>query len=247
MDQATHMQRLRRIDKSLTVIDTRQVDRSNAQCSIRWQSLLLASKFNDTNGHDLRNGKPINEDSSGQVHIHGESIEPGSMEEKKVPDEECKTEVPETHMPVQLRCGHTFGRVCITEWLMSGNSCPMCRAKVLLIRVVLKERNLDLRILSKKILLLNFSTDCGQATLGANAWRSRGRSAGDDVCMRLVYVLRERGGQWICRYGLIADIKTWQEANSELADGDRSATRRETEWKACRWGRGNWNDYITMH
>ena len=146
MDQATHMQRLRRIDKSLTVIDTRQVDRSSAQCSICWQSLLLASKFNDTNGHDPRNGKPINEDSSGQVHIHGESIEPGSMEEKKVPDEECKTEVPETHIPVQLRCGHTFGRVCITEWLMSGNSCPMCRAKVLLIRVVLKERNLDLRI-----------------------------------------------------------------------------------------------------
>ena len=146
MDQATHMQRLRRIDKSLTVIDTRQVDRSNHQCSICWESLLLASKLNDTNSHDLRNGKSINEDSSGRVHIHGVSVEPKSMEEKNVLDEECKTEVPQTHTPVQLRCGHTFGRVCITEWLMSENSCPMCRAKVLLIRVVLKERNLDLRI-----------------------------------------------------------------------------------------------------
>ena len=35
---------------------------------------------------------------------------------------------PET--PVQLRCGHVFGEVCILTWTLASNSCPLCREDV---------------------------------------------------------------------------------------------------------------------
>ena len=37
------------------------------------------------------------------------------------------TEDPESESPVQIPCGHVMGRKCISRWLETSNSCPMCR------------------------------------------------------------------------------------------------------------------------
>lgn len=34
------------------------------------------------------------------------------------------------HIPVQMPCGHIFGRSCLLEWLKSNISCPLCRREV---------------------------------------------------------------------------------------------------------------------
>ena len=44
-------------------------------------------------------------------------------------DEFGSTEDPEP--PVKLPCGHVIGRKCISRWLKTKNSCPLCRRVVL--------------------------------------------------------------------------------------------------------------------
>lgn len=34
------------------------------------------------------------------------------------------------HVPVELPCGHVFGRSCLYEWLKANTTCPLCRQKV---------------------------------------------------------------------------------------------------------------------
>lgn len=45
-------------------------------------------------------------------------------EHKEKPSPEYK------HSPTQLKCGHTFGRMCIYQWTKEHNSCPICRAEI---------------------------------------------------------------------------------------------------------------------
>ncbi|KAH3667924.1 hypothetical protein WICMUC_005137 [Wickerhamomyces mucosus] len=35
-----------------------------------------------------------------------------------------------SHIPVQMPCGHIFGKSCLVEWLKSNVSCPLCRREV---------------------------------------------------------------------------------------------------------------------
>ncbi|KAH3668515.1 hypothetical protein OGAPHI_002269 [Ogataea philodendri] len=35
-----------------------------------------------------------------------------------------------THVPVEMPCGHIFGRSCLREWLKTNNSCPLCRHSI---------------------------------------------------------------------------------------------------------------------
>ncbi|KAJ8061301.1 hypothetical protein OCU04_010364 [Sclerotinia nivalis] len=47
--------------------------------------------------------------------------------------EDAYDDVGEPHEPVKMpNCRHIFGRSCITEWLMSHNTCPLCRNQVAL-------------------------------------------------------------------------------------------------------------------
>lgn len=36
-----------------------------------------------------------------------------------------------TEVPVQLSCGHIFGEACISTWIRSSDSYPLCREKIL--------------------------------------------------------------------------------------------------------------------
>ena len=149
MDRTTHIERLRRINKSLTIMVTQHVDRSKPRCPMCWESMQFPTKSYGINSHYPRPGSSIYPESSliegfGQVYVYNEPTEPQSAEGKNNPDE-CP-DAPEPETPVALRCGHIFGRVCITRWLLSNGTCPMCRAKVLLVRVISKERDLDLNI-----------------------------------------------------------------------------------------------------
>lgn len=33
-------------------------------------------------------------------------------------------------VPVQLPCGHNFGKACILSWTLTNNSCPLCRSSL---------------------------------------------------------------------------------------------------------------------
>jgi hypothetical protein len=35
-----------------------------------------------------------------------------------------------SEVPIQLSCGHVFGRTCILSWTLTNNSCPLCRRDV---------------------------------------------------------------------------------------------------------------------
>ncbi|KAG7698314.1 hypothetical protein KL933_001260 [Ogataea haglerorum] len=43
----------------------------------------------------------------------------------------AKKEVVYNHAPVEMPCGHVFGRGCLREWLKTNNSCPLCRHSML--------------------------------------------------------------------------------------------------------------------
>ncbi|SCV00100.1 LAME_0G07514g1_1 [Lachancea meyersii CBS 8951] len=47
-------------------------------------------------------------------------------------DTDAKDSSPVTykHSPVQLPCGHIFGRECIREWTQEHNTCPVCRRPI---------------------------------------------------------------------------------------------------------------------
>lgn len=34
------------------------------------------------------------------------------------------------HVPIQMPCGHIFGKSCLFEWLKNHNTCPLCRSSV---------------------------------------------------------------------------------------------------------------------
>lgn len=34
------------------------------------------------------------------------------------------------HLPLQMPCGHVFGRSCLSHWLKENTSCPLCRVSV---------------------------------------------------------------------------------------------------------------------
>ncbi|CAN6638447.1 hypothetical protein TRVA0_017S00496 [Trichomonascus vanleenenianus] len=36
----------------------------------------------------------------------------------------------DTHVPVQMPCGHQFGLSCLKSWLKESNTCPMCRTTI---------------------------------------------------------------------------------------------------------------------
>lgn len=51
------------------------------------------------------------------------------------PDEETKTYLCEhdeefTHEPLEMPCGHVFGKSCLAHWLKESTSCPLCRRSV---------------------------------------------------------------------------------------------------------------------
>lgn len=111
------VERKRRIGHSLTMIWHEEVDRSKIQCPMCWEYLLWPrANYVSSPRPDCVNG---------------------------IPKEACKIDETEREIPVRLRCGHIFGRVCITKWLLSNDTCPLCRAKVLVIRLIDKKKNID--------------------------------------------------------------------------------------------------------
>ncbi|KAK9249252.1 hypothetical protein V1506DRAFT_503156 [Lipomyces tetrasporus] len=34
------------------------------------------------------------------------------------------------HIPIEMPCGHIFGKNCLKEWLMSSTTCPLCRTAI---------------------------------------------------------------------------------------------------------------------
>lgn len=47
---------------------------------------------------------------------------------RTLPTEDLELDV-DPEVPVRLSCGHTFGKVCITRWLVSHLTCPICRCR----------------------------------------------------------------------------------------------------------------------
>ncbi|KAK9456816.1 hypothetical protein V1511DRAFT_456461 [Dipodascopsis uninucleata] len=45
------------------------------------------------------------------------------------PDEKSLDDVTQ-HVPLQMPCGHIFGKNCLKEWLLNSTTCPLCRTAV---------------------------------------------------------------------------------------------------------------------
>ena len=94
--------RRKRINRSLTKIDTDSLKPAIQGCSICHESL----QSKDTNTHD---------DSDWSTMTITEILQ---QQKERI--------IPET--PVRLiTCGHIFGESCITDWLTTANTCPTCR------------------------------------------------------------------------------------------------------------------------
>ncbi|KAK7205828.1 hypothetical protein BZA70DRAFT_277153 [Myxozyma melibiosi] len=50
--------------------------------------------------------------------------------ESAAPADEKKAEAEDDHAPLQMPCGHIFGRSCLKEWLASSTTCPLCRTAI---------------------------------------------------------------------------------------------------------------------
>lgn len=64
--------------------------------------------------------------------LNNETISPvstnESMETPKKPLDDSPTEY--SHVPVEMPCGHIFGRSCLYEWLKNHSTCPLCRKSI---------------------------------------------------------------------------------------------------------------------
>lgn len=54
------------------------------------------------------------------------------------PADQGKT-ITEEHSPTRLKCGHTFGKLCISHWLETHETCPECRTEVVTVPVGLDQ------------------------------------------------------------------------------------------------------------
>jgi len=126
--------------KRLKIIDPLSLKESERTCSICYDA-FEEPKDDDNDGseaisNDLRatflasrelldNDPPIllPKDTSGNKYgeYHRMKRDPSQNESNKKKDE---------HIPVEMPCGHIFGRSCLLEWLKSNISCPLCRREV---------------------------------------------------------------------------------------------------------------------
>ncbi|KAK9461460.1 uncharacterized protein V1516DRAFT_676015 [Lipomyces oligophaga] len=42
----------------------------------------------------------------------------------------AELEQEDKHVPLQMPCGHIFGKTCLKEWLSSSTTCPLCRTAI---------------------------------------------------------------------------------------------------------------------
>ena len=107
-DHTIHIQGQICIEQSLTVIDTQQIDKSNPQRPVRLESLLLPSKLDDANGHDMEIGKSIEKEPSvneifGHVHIHAQPITQEGGGAESDPDESPEADAAKPDIQVRPR------------------------------------------------------------------------------------------------------------------------------------------------
>lgn len=63
-------------------------------------------------------------------HVNSYHEGSGSTDEPQGPSPEGETSQKYIHSPIELPCGHVFGRECLDKWSQMENSCPLCRRKI---------------------------------------------------------------------------------------------------------------------
>lgn len=134
--------------EQLPVLQVRNLpEKQNATCSICYENyedepatfLKRARDGEDEeNEEDMDSVKKRRSESPGSPqtmetapsHTSSYQEEQGSLEEQQLPSSEGESARKYIHSPIQLPCGHIFGRECLDKWSQMENSCPLCRRKI---------------------------------------------------------------------------------------------------------------------
>lgn len=134
--------------EQLPVLQVRNLpEKQNATCSICYENyedepgtfLKRARDGEDEeNEEDMDSVKKRRSESPGSPqtmetapsHTSSYQEEQSSLEEQQLPPSEGESPRKYIHSPIQLPCGHIFGRECLDKWSQMENSCPLCRRKI---------------------------------------------------------------------------------------------------------------------
>lgn len=120
--------------EQLSVLKVRDLpDQENTVCSICYESyedelsnILKRARDNDLDGRDGLQKKQRSESPvviPAQERVPHDGAETGQSANESEP-------FTYKHSPVELPCGHIFGRECLFKWSQLENSCPLCRHKI---------------------------------------------------------------------------------------------------------------------
>ncbi|QPG72980.1 hypothetical protein FOA43_000284 [Brettanomyces nanus] len=105
------------------------IEKSDRQCPIcyeEYQSSQEEDKLNDNGKRPMLTenspSKKRQKTVTGVKHTKSTGTEPDAESKEK--------RQKYSHVPVEMPCGHLFGRTCLYEWLKTNNSCPLCRDKI---------------------------------------------------------------------------------------------------------------------
>ncbi|KAK9380509.1 uncharacterized protein V2V93DRAFT_370890 [Kockiozyma suomiensis] len=112
---------------ALEDVDLSSISEADRTCSICFEP------YYDAKSHVETLNKDAVHDHSSDVATQAESEKPtvadaahnifDTEDEKKATDDS-------EHVPLQMPCGHIFGRNCLKEWLASSTTCPLCRTAI---------------------------------------------------------------------------------------------------------------------
>ncbi|KAK9324604.1 hypothetical protein V1517DRAFT_316917 [Lipomyces orientalis] len=111
------------------VVDLRMTDvptgEENVATSSPEKASLSTDELERIHDHDSRQ-PALTTEAEEDAATYTEQRQPASEENQESSPQSDASE----HVPIEMPCGHIFGKNCLKEWLMSSTTCPLCRTAI---------------------------------------------------------------------------------------------------------------------
>ncbi|CCH40777.1 DNA repair protein [Wickerhamomyces ciferrii] len=129
--------------KHLKIVEPLSLKESDRICSICYEDYdNVEIKNNEDEGDELNDENNLKKlesiykktrqimNDDPEILIPHDSLAQNYSKYQRFVKEPDHNEESDQHIPVQMPCGHIFGRSCLIEWLKEHVSCPFCRREV---------------------------------------------------------------------------------------------------------------------